>query len=260
MRMLALDISKWDGVVDFPKLKEAGFEAVFIRASCGYVKDPKLDDYMMGAKSVGLWRFSYHYLMPALNYITQADNYANWVNPYQIEGAHHADVEEDGGLIPTSKALQMAHGFCQETDIGTKKVTDIYTAPYIWKRLGGATATWVNNELRKLWNAQYPIDLNPDVKQLLPRYIQDTLNGLHNPSLIPPWTRSYWWQLTAKMTVVGVEAKDVDGDASISIREEVIQEYNLQPPALPPSPQTLEELIDRYIKLETWAIAHGYKI
>ncbi len=260
MRMLALDISKWDGVVDFPQIKSAGFEAVLIRVSCGYVKDPKLDDYMMGAKSVGLYRFGYHYFMPSLNFITQADNYAKWVNPYQIEGSHHADFEEDGGVVPTSKATELCHGYCKEADIGTGKVTDVYTAYYFWQRVGGFKATWVNNEQRKLWQAGYPIDLNPNVKSMLPQYTQEVLQGLHTPSIIPPWSRSHIWQFTAKMTVVGVEAKDVDGDSSISVREEFMQEYNLQPPALPPRPLDFEELVDRYIKLETWAMAHGYKI
>lgn len=260
MRMKALDISKWDGIVDFPQIKAQGFEAVFIRVSYGYLKDPKLDDYMMGAKSVGLYRFSYHYFMPSLNYITQADNYANWVNPYNIEGAHHNDFESDGGLVPSSKSLDLSHRFCQEVDINTQRICDIYTALYFWKRVGGANATWVNQEQRKLWNAQYPIDLNPNVKQMLPQYTNEVLIGMHSPSLVPPWARSHWWQFTAKLTVPGVEAKDVDGDSSISVREDVIQEYNLQPVTLPTRPQTLEELVDRYMKLETWAIAHGYKL
>jgi len=259
MRMLAVDISKWDGIVDFPQIRSWGIEAVFIRVGCGYLKDPKLDDYMMGAKSVGLYRFSYYYFMPALNYITQAENYAKWANPYNIEGAHHNDFESTGGLIG-GQSLTMAHGFCQETDRNTQRICDIYTALYFWKGVGGANATWVNSEKRKLWSAQWPIDLNPNVKQLLPQYTAEVLAGMHSPSLVPPWAQTHWWQYTAKLTVPGIEARDVDGDSSISVREDVLQEYNLTPPPLPPEPKTFEELVDRYVRLETWAMAHGYKI
>ena len=61
MRKFGVDLSKWNGKVDFKKLKEVGVEFVILRcgyASTGnrnkYARDPKFEEYYAAAKSVGL--------------------------------------------------------------------------------------------------------------------------------------------------------------------------------------------------------------
>lgn len=60
-----IDISKWNGNVDFKKVKAVGIDGVIIRTGYGVESpkqiDPKFEEYYNGAKAAGLLVGAYHY-------------------------------------------------------------------------------------------------------------------------------------------------------------------------------------------------------
>lgn len=62
--MKGIDVSKWQGVIDFNKVKESGMEFVIIRAGYGKSasqKDPYFEQNYAGAKAAGLFVGAYWY-------------------------------------------------------------------------------------------------------------------------------------------------------------------------------------------------------
>ncbi|MCM1525474.1 MAG: glycoside hydrolase family 25 protein [Ruminococcus sp.] len=60
-----IDLSKWNGKVDFNKVKSSGIDGVIIRTGYG-VENPKqvdnrFEEYYKGAKAAGLYVGAYHY-------------------------------------------------------------------------------------------------------------------------------------------------------------------------------------------------------
>ena len=60
-----IDLSKWNGQVDFAKVKASGVDGCIIRTGFG-VKSPnqidrRFEEYYEGAKKVGLYLGAYHY-------------------------------------------------------------------------------------------------------------------------------------------------------------------------------------------------------
>lgn len=50
-----IDVSKWQGPIDFKKVKESGIQFVIIREGSGKTIDPKFIEYVKGARESGLW-------------------------------------------------------------------------------------------------------------------------------------------------------------------------------------------------------------
>lgn len=62
--MRGIDLSKWNGKVDFKKVKESGVEFVILRAGYGkeiQQKDPRFEEYYREAKNAGLHVGAYWY-------------------------------------------------------------------------------------------------------------------------------------------------------------------------------------------------------
>ena len=90
---IGLDISKWQGNIDFQKVKEAGVEFVFIRVGTQngiggeYILDPKFEQNIKGFQSVGIPVGVYFYSYANSNKNAKKD--AKWVikqlEPYELE-------------------------------------------------------------------------------------------------------------------------------------------------------------------------------
>lgn len=89
---LGLDVSKWQGDIDFDALKNAGVEFIFIRVGTTnsdgeYVLDPKFIQNIEGANRVGIKAGVYFYSYS--NTLEGARKDANWVleqiKPYKID-------------------------------------------------------------------------------------------------------------------------------------------------------------------------------
>lgn len=90
---IGLDVSKWQGDINFEQVKNAGVEFVFIRVGTQkgiggeYVLDPKFEQNIKGFQSVGIPVGVYFYTYADSN--KSAKNDAKWVveqlNPYKIQ-------------------------------------------------------------------------------------------------------------------------------------------------------------------------------
>lgn len=79
MAVRGIDVSKWQGVIDFTKVKAAGFDFVIIKAggwssSQGFYKDPYFEDNYTKAVAAGLDVGAYFYTS---EYFYNAENGAN---------------------------------------------------------------------------------------------------------------------------------------------------------------------------------------
>ena len=76
--MKGIDISKWNGAVDFNKVKSAGVEVVYIKATEGvdYI-DPLLEQHYKGACGTGLAIGFYHFMSEKTNPSQQAQDFYN---------------------------------------------------------------------------------------------------------------------------------------------------------------------------------------
>ncbi|PWM98984.1 MAG: hypothetical protein DBX37_05700 [Massilioclostridium sp.] len=94
-----IDISKWQGDVDFSKVKADGVEFAILRAGYGKLadqKDPKFEQNYASAKAVGMPIGAYHYTY-AISMIEaeqEANVLLNWLKGKQFEYPIYFDIED----------------------------------------------------------------------------------------------------------------------------------------------------------------------
>lgn len=71
-----LDVSAWQGSIDFEAVKNSGVEVVYIRAAYGYNEDSYFEQNYQGAKDAGLLVGFYHYITPSS--VSDAENQAQY--------------------------------------------------------------------------------------------------------------------------------------------------------------------------------------
>lgn len=258
-RLKLIDISKWDGQpADPDAIKAAGYEGVLIRASYGLVRD-QLFNYYWSIFKGKLKRFAYHYFMPAYDWKAQANLFYSSFTLDKPEGILMLDVEETGGIIPVSNIFNAAHSFCQyiDTILPLKLPAGIYTGRWFWEAQGGSNQTWVVSENRALWSASYPYDARTDAKAYVRVMEPKIVDGsaLATPIIVKPWNIVTIWQWSAKGSVPGIVAQDVDLDVSIKDRLEfyAMMGWIEQAEVIP-----YEELVYEFEELKAWAISMGY--
>jgi lysozyme len=179
-----IDVSYYQGNIDWARVKGSGIEFAFIRLSDGSrFRDPKFQQNWDGAKSAGVIRGAYQFFRPGQDVALQADMMIRAVGSYTPGDLPPViDVEATSGMSATAIASRV------RTWVDTVKnalhVTPIvYTGKYFWRDEVGGNSTFEGNPL---WIAQYT-SLCPDI-----------------PS---PWTRWSFWQNSDKGSVAGVPGK-----------------------------------------------------
>ncbi len=99
LRMNGIDVSHYQGAIDFKSVEDAGIKFVYVKATEGmdYV-DPRYHENIEKLLNTKLLTGAYHYFQPGDDVIEQANNFINHVN-----NSHHSlppmlDVEISGGL------------------------------------------------------------------------------------------------------------------------------------------------------------------
>jgi len=184
-----LDVSYYQGTINWSSVKSAGKQFVFIRVSdgTGFV-DPNFGTYWAGAKAVGLTVGAYQYFRPSGDPIAQADLMVN-----KIQAAGYAstdippviDVETTEGLS-ASTVLSRVNSWLSRVQSRTGRQPVLYTSPGFWNSIGAPQPT----PLPYLWVANW---------------------GVSCPTLPAPWGRLRFWQYTDTGTVSGVSGSvDLD--------------------------------------------------
>lgn len=160
--LYGLDVSKWNGNIDFDEIKEAGIDFIIIRAGYGTTVDKKFKRNIEGAIEhdllVGIYWFSYAYT-PKMAYF-EAKKCWNTIKPYKknITLPVFYDFEYDsvnyakrhGVTITKAKASNYADTFCssirsfsnEKLEVGIYTNLD-YANNYFTKEVLNKYHTWI---------------------------------------------------------------------------------------------------------------------
>lgn len=183
-----IDVSYYQGVIDWARVKAGGTAFAFIRLSDGArFRDPKFASNWDGAKAAGVIRGAYQFFRPNQSVEAQAQLVVSAIGRYQPGDLPPVlDVEATGGLSASNIAgkIKIWHDLVKA---GTGATPIIYTGKYFWRDEVGGSKAFSDNVL---WIAQYT-----------PKC----------PDLPLPWSRWTFWQNTDKGTVDGIRGKvDLD--------------------------------------------------
>lgn len=154
-----IDVSEWQGDIDFRKVKEAGIEVVYIRAGQGFsYEDAKFERNYEEAKKNGLKIGVYHYVTARSmeEAKLQAQFFVSLVSKKQIDCKLAMDFESFGDLS-RSEINQVALEYIKEVERLSKKEVVVYSNTY------DATNIF-NKEVAEypLWVAQYGVSSPQD--------------------------------------------------------------------------------------------------
>ena len=121
--VLGIDVSKWNGSIDWNAVKNSGISYVIIR--CGYrgsstgalIEDPKFRSNIQGAKAAGL-KVGVYFFSQAVNEVEaveEASMVINLVSGYGLNYPVFLDVESSGGRgdkIDAATRTAVCKAFC----------------------------------------------------------------------------------------------------------------------------------------------------
>ena len=144
-----VDVSRWDGTVDWAAVRSAGIAFAIARVSDGLAyPDSSFDANWAAIKAHGMVRGSYQYFEPAQDPIAQANLVLQRVGalgPGDLPPA--LDIETMGGLTSAAVAASMAQ-WIERIRFATGRRPIVYTSPAFWSALGNANVAadlWVAN-------------------------------------------------------------------------------------------------------------------
>lgn len=132
LRYQGIDVSDWQGYIDYSQVKNSGIDIVYIKASQGSsIKDPYFDINYENAKANGLKVGFYHFLT-ATNVqeaYQQAVHFASVISGKQADCKLALDYEQFYG-VQREQINQIAMAFIQKVKELTKKQVIIYSDLY----------------------------------------------------------------------------------------------------------------------------------
>lgn len=182
-----IDVSEWQGDIDFRKVRAAGIEMVYIRSSQGFsYEDSKFERNYTEAKKYGLKVGVYHYVTARTEEEAreQARFFISVVCKKEIDCKIAMDFESFGNLSK-SEINKVALAFLKEAERLCNKELIVYSNTYTARNI-------FSGEITKypLWVAQYEVD---------------------NPSSNGNWSTWEGWQYTSTGRVNGISG-NVDRD------------------------------------------------
>ncbi len=183
-----IDVSKWQGAIDWDAVAASGVRYAFIRVNHGLDDiDEQFTYNWSEARRVGITRGAYQYFLPGEDAGEQAQLLLDLMGPLE-EGdlPPVLDVEEADGDTP-EEIRNDIHVWMEQVEetIGMKPV--IYTAKYFWQDGVGMPSDFLAHPL---WVANYEVDC---------------------PLIADPWSRWNFWQYTSSGSVSGISG-NVDRD------------------------------------------------
>jgi lysozyme len=192
-----IDVSVYQGTIDWAKVKAGGLAYAFIRVSDGVNSpDSKFVANWAGAKNAGVLRGVYQFFRPSQDPIAQADLMLGKMGTLGGDDLSPVlDVEATDGLAPAAIAAKIKT-WVSYVATKTKRVPIIYTGFYFWRdQVGGPTIG-----TSPLWVAAY---------------------GTPCPMVPTPWTKWAFWQYSSTGAVSGI-AGNVDMDTFMGTRAQLL--------------------------------------
>lgn len=184
-----IDVSVWQGAIDWARVKASGRSFVFAKATEGIgYEDARYDTNRSGAIAAGMKFGAYHFARPGSNNpVTEADWFVNTARYQHGMLIPVLDLELTGGL-GVSALVTWAKAWVQRVyaRLGVKPM--IYTTPSFWRNAMGDSRWFADNGYR-LWIAHWNVT-SPSVP------------GSN-------WGGRSWtaWQYTSQGTVSGISGR-----------------------------------------------------
>lgn len=198
---VGIDVSRWQGTIDWTKVRAAGYSFAFIKATEGaHWLDPNFMRNRENARKAGLYTGAYHFFRPKVLVEAQIINFVNKVGSLQngdLPPVLDIEVPEEWVGIPQEERIQSI----------LKWLTEVH------KRLGVKPIVYCSPSF-----AQDVLKHDPrlrDYQLWLAHY-----TGASRPRLPAPWTYWVFWQHSETGGVPGISG-DVDLNRFHSTAEEL---------------------------------------
>lgn len=180
--MNGIDVSRWQGTIDWQAVANAGIGFAAISAGDGTTyHDPRFAENWRGAKAANVLRAGYLFCRAGQDPVAQAAYLAAVAAGADL--APWADFESASAAdLPPGRALSWLAQFLVALEERSGRTPTIYTGPAFWRSLGrqGQAAAW----------ARYPL--------AVAHY------GVARPDVPPPWTAYAYWQHSSAGRVPGI--------------------------------------------------------
>lgn len=192
-----IDVSRYQGPIDWSAAAAAGIQFVFVRATRGQtLVDPLFTAHWAGTQSAGIPRGAYHFFHPDISPQAQADNFLaaiKNVDPAELAPALDLELRKSDGTdawdaIPLAQRAALAVQWLTAVEQSLGRRPIVYLSPsFAHDKLGGAAALGAY----PLWIAHYTTNPQPRVP--------------------PAWQHWTFWQYTQQGSVNGIMgAVDLD--------------------------------------------------
>ncbi|HEV8577853.1 MAG TPA: glycoside hydrolase family 25 protein [Thermoanaerobaculia bacterium] len=176
-----LDVSHFQGTVDWNQVVQAGYAFAFIKATDGitYV-DPMFATNWSGAKAAGLLRGAYHFFEADDDPQQQAENFLKTVTLESGDLPPVLDVESSStsSQVSTATVIDRVAAWLQAVQQATGRTPILYTDNSYWDSLGTKQFSGY-----PLWIADY---------------------GVASPTLPTGWTSWAFWQFSQSGEIPGI--------------------------------------------------------
>jgi GH25 family lysozyme M1 (1,4-beta-N-acetylmuramidase) len=184
-RVPGLDVSRWQGQMDWREVAAAGFRYAFIRASIGDTyTDPRFYANWDGAREAGLLVSAYHVMAPKASSAVQMAYFFDILDDRIPDLPLVLDVEREDGVAPAA-ITRCVRECLREVEGRENRRPIIYTARWAWNRLVLPAPEWSSYDL---WVASYTSE------PLLPR----------------DWSSWRFWQYSEAGRVPGSGSRSTD--------------------------------------------------
>ncbi len=181
-----IDVSHFQGEIDWTSVAGSGIEFVFLKATEGIDDpDPNFETNWQGAGDAGLPRGAYHFFEPADSGAEQAGFFLSTIGEKTLELGTALDLEKAGDLTPDEISTQV-RAWLDAVEAATGRKPMIYTTADFWNASVGSNAF----SEYPLWIAEY---------------------GVEEPRLPTGWSSWAYWQDADDRSVPGISvATDLD--------------------------------------------------
>ena len=165
--VLGVDVSKWQGDIDWGKVKERA-QFVFVRSAYGTYRDGQFQTNWAAAKAAGIARGAYLYYYPVVDPGQQARAVIEALDGDYGELPLVVDVEEPKAPRPWTDAMVSNLRWCLDIlERFSRRRPIIYTAGWYWNAYLGEQP-WASQY--PLWLAWYPKVWTPDLRPTPPKH------------------------------------------------------------------------------------------
>lgn len=172
-----IDVSLWQGNINWKKVKRAGADYAFIRAgatkqdSFSFVKDSKFEQNMSGAQKAGVARGVYWYSQATSTEeaVAEAKEVCKYVEGYNLELPVVMDLEFSNGRLDSAYAQWVSAGGSSNASEQMTKIAEafldyceehghtscLYVSKSLAQKTSGVDVSQLTKDGHELWIAQY---------------------------------------------------------------------------------------------------------